>query len=80
MNWLLPRAFARLNQAGVYVTSIARPELFRDYLVDQLDHLTRDYDVKVSVGHSASEIPYAYVIENSGIHVGDIRVTEAVTQ
>ena len=35
----LPRAFARLNQPGVYATSIARPELFRDYLVDQLEHL-----------------------------------------
>ncbi len=72
----VPRAFARLNQAGAYATSIARPELFRDYLVDQLDHLSRDYDVKVSVGHSASEIPYAYVIENSGIHVGDIGTAE----
>ncbi|MFL6730835.1 MAG: AMP nucleosidase, partial [Sphingomicrobium sp.] len=59
------RAFARLNQPGSYATSIARPELFRDYLVDQLEHLGRDYDVTISVGRSASEIPYAYVIENS---------------
>ena len=70
------RAFARLNQPGTYATSIARPELFRDYLVDQLEHLARDYDVTVSVGRSASEIPYAYVIENSGIEVGDIGTTE----
>ena len=71
-----PRAFARLNQPGVYATSIARPELFRDYLVDQLEHLYRDYDVTISVGRSASEIPYAYVIENSGIQVGDIGTAE----
>src|SRR5690348_14071431 len=70
------RAFARLNQPGTYATSIARPELFRDYLVDQLEHLQRDYDVTVSVGRSASEIPYAYVIENSGIEVGDIGTAE----
>ena len=70
------RAFARLNQPGAYATSIARPELFRDYLVEQLEHLARDYDVKVSVGRSASEIPYAYVIENSGIQVGDIGTGE----
>src|SRR5437763_8617397 len=44
------RAFARLNQAGTYATSIARPELFREYLVDQLEHLALDYDVKVTVG------------------------------
>ena len=70
------RAFARLNQPGTYATSIARPELFRDYLVDQLEHLERDYDVTISVGRSASEIPYAYVIENSGIQVGDIGTAE----
>src|SRR6266550_3282738 len=70
------RAFARLNQAGVYATSIARPELFRAYLVEQLEHLARDYDVDISVGRSASEIPYAYVIENSGIEVGDIGTAE----
>src|SRR6185312_2585182 len=70
------RAFARLNQPGAYATSIARPELFRDYLVDQLEQLARDYDVAVSVGRSASEIPYAYVIENSEIQVGDIGTAE----
>ena len=36
----------------------------------------RDYDVNISVGRSASEIPYAYVIENSGIQVGDISTAE----
>ncbi len=70
------RAFARLTQPGAYATSVARPELFRDYLVEQLEHLGRDYDVAVSVGRSASEIPYAYVIENSGIQVGDIGTAE----
>ncbi len=70
------RAFARLNQPGTYATSIARPDLFRDYLVEQLEHLSRDYDVSISAGRSESEIPYAYVIENSGIEIGDIRTAE----
>ena len=35
----LSRAFARLNQPGSYATSIARPDLLRDYLVEQLEHL-----------------------------------------
>lgn len=70
------RAFARLNHAGTYATSIARPNLFRDYLVDQLEHLTRDYDVTISVGRSASEIPYPYVIEDSGIEIGGISTGE----
>ena len=72
----IPRAFARLNQPGVYATSIARPDLFRDYLIEQLEHLNRDYDVTISIGRSTSEIPYAYVIENSGIEVGDISTAE----
>jgi AMP nucleosidase len=70
------RAFARLSQPGTYATSIARPNLFREYLVDQIEHLVRDYDVRISVGPSASEIPYAYVIENSGIEVGNIGTAE----
>ncbi|HEX6071752.1 MAG TPA: AMP nucleosidase, partial [Sphingomicrobium sp.] len=73
---LLSRAFARLNQPGVYATSVARPDLFRDYLVDQLEHLVRDYDAEISVGRSASEIPYPYVLEDSGIEIGDIRASE----
>jgi AMP nucleosidase len=73
---LLARAFARLNQPGTYATSIARPDLFRDYLVEQLEHLVRDYDVSISVARSASEIPYAYVIEDSGIAIGDIGTAE----
>ncbi len=70
------RAFARLSQSGSYSSSIARPRLFRDYLLDQLEHLVRDYDVSISVGRSASEIPYAYVIEDSGIEIGDVGTAE----
>ena len=72
----IARAFARLSQPGTYASSIARPKLFRNYLVEQLQHLIRDYDVKISVGHSASEIPYPYVIEDSGIEVGEVGTAE----
>ena len=33
------RAFARLNQPGIYTTSIARPALLRPYLREQLERL-----------------------------------------
>ena len=66
------RAFARLTERGKYATSIARPSLFRDYLETQLEHLVSDYPVDVSVGRSKSEIPYAYVLDGSGIDLGDI--------
>ena len=70
------RAFARLNEAGCYASSIARPDLFRDYLAVQLQHLIDDYGVEVSVGRSSSEIPYPYVIDESGIEIGGVSTTE----
>ena len=73
---IVSRAFARIIEPGVYASSIARPALLRDYLLEQLEHLRRDYDVTISVGRSASEIPYAYVIEDSGIEIGDVGTAE----
>jgi AMP nucleosidase len=70
------RAFARLNEPGTYVSSIARPKLFRDYLTVQLQHLINDYGVEISVGRSESEIPYPYVIDESGIELGTVSSTE----
>ena len=59
------RAFGRLNQAGRYATSVARPRMFRKYLTEQLGYLIRDFPVDVTVGKSASEIPYPYVLDGS---------------
>jgi AMP nucleosidase len=72
------RAFGRLSQPGLYATSISRPHLFRKYLTEQLTYLIDDYDVQVSVGRSASEIPYPYVLDGSddlrldGAHAADL--------
>ncbi|MFL6756857.1 MAG: AMP nucleosidase [Sphingomicrobium sp.] len=70
------RAFARLNQPGIYTASIARPALFRAYLHEQLEHLIRDYPVKVSVGTSASEIPYPYVLDGGDLDLQGISTAE----
>ncbi|WP_037500995.1 AMP nucleosidase [Sphingomonas jaspsi] len=70
------RAFARLNQPGIYTTSIARPALFREYLREQLGHLVGDYQVKVSVGSSASEIPYPFVLDGGDLDLKGITTAE----
>jgi AMP nucleosidase len=70
------RAFARLNQPGVYASSIARPRLFRPYLTEQLGHLIRDYGVDVTVGRSASEISYPYVIDGAELELGGMSTAE----
>jgi AMP nucleosidase len=72
----LSRAFARLNQPGTYASSIARPALFRAYLQEQLEHLVRDYQVRISVGRSASEIPYPYVLDAAEMDLGGIGTAE----
>ena len=59
------RAYGRLNRRGVHATSITRPHLFRAYLAEQLRLLVEDYDVDISVGLSAQEIPYPYVLDGS---------------
>ena len=70
------RAFARFNQPGIYTTSVARPALLRGYLHGQLEHLVRDYPVRVSVGKSASEIPYPYVLDGAEIELGEVGAAE----
>jgi AMP nucleosidase len=59
------RSFGRLNQPGRYATSIAKPHFFRPYLIEQLSFLVQDYGVEVSVGPSASEIPFPYVLDGT---------------
>ena len=72
----LTRAFARLTAPGTYACSVARPALFRDYLRTQLEHLVKDYGVEVSVGKSRSEIPYAYVLDGSGINLDEVTAAD----
>ena len=60
------RAFGKLERAGVYASTITRPEFFRDYLIEQLELLMRDYELSVEVRRSESEIPYAYVWDQAG--------------
>ena len=59
------RAFGRLSEPGRYALSVTRPAFFRDYLIEQLGYLVRDYGVRVAVGPSAQEIPYPYVLDAS---------------
>lgn len=72
------RAFAKLQQPGVYETTITHPGPFRHYLLEQLRHLVADFDVELQVERSAQEIAYPYVLERteeiatSGITPGEL--------
>ncbi len=62
----LTRAFGRLSRGGTYACTITRPALFTDYLIEQLELLSADYDVHFEVARSAQEIPFPYVLDGSG--------------
>ncbi|MCV0381950.1 MAG: AMP nucleosidase [Erythrobacter sp.] len=57
------RAFGRLNAPGLYTTTVTRPRLFRDYLAEQLELISRNYEIEVEVGSSEQEIPFPYVLD-----------------
>jgi AMP nucleosidase len=59
----LNRSFARISRPGAYVTTVTRPDLFGDYLREQLTLLQRDYGVQIEVGRSSQEIPFPYVLD-----------------
>lgn len=61
------RSFGRLNEAGVYTTTITKPRLFADYLEEQLALLHEDYEVEIAVGPSTQEIPFPYVLDGVGM-------------
>ncbi len=56
-------SFGRLNDIGVYSTTITRPALFAPYLAEQISILEEQYDIEVEVGQSSQEIPFPYVLE-----------------
>ncbi len=59
------RSYGKLTEAGIYATTITNPELFRDYLVEQLELLFTDYDIEARVGPSENDIPYSYVLDGA---------------
>ena len=66
------RAFGRLSRSGTYACTVTRPALFTDYLIEQLELLSSDYEVRFEVVRSAQEIPFPYVIDG-GATLGTIR-------
>ena len=61
----LSRAYARLSRAGLYTTTLTRPDLYRTYLLEQLTLLEQDYGATFEVGRSRQEIPYPYVLDGA---------------
>ncbi len=72
----ISRAFARIALPGTYAITVTRPELFRDYLIEQLSLLQGDFEVELSVSRSAQEIPFPYVLDAADVAMADVSSTE----
>jgi len=66
------RAYARMSQPGHYAVTVTRPDLFRDYLIEQLSLLISDFEVELEVGRSQQEMPFPYVLDAADIPAADI--------
>ena len=70
------RAYARLHRAGDYATTVTRPALFRNYLIEQLDLLMADYNAEITAGRSTCEIPYPFVLDGADLRLDAAAASE----
>jgi AMP nucleosidase len=61
-------SYGHLPGPGVYTTTISRPHLFRDYLLEQIALIIRNHSVPVEVGESNVPIPLHFAF-SEGAHV-----------
>lgn len=59
------RAFGKFSEPGLYASSITQPDLFQDYLIDQLSFLSEDYDITIETGLSDTEIAFSTVLDGA---------------
>ncbi len=58
-------SFGHVSRPGTYATTITRPDLFRNYLTQQLDLLLANHHVPVQIGVSDTPIPVHFAVAGS---------------
>ncbi|RMH45590.1 MAG: AMP nucleosidase [Alphaproteobacteria bacterium] len=59
-------AFGHVSEPGEYATTVTRPDLFRNYLLQQIGLLVANHGVPVSVGPSQTPIPIHFAVAAGG--------------
>jgi AMP nucleosidase len=62
-------AFGHVSMPGEYSTTVTRPDLFRQYLIQQIGLLMRNHDVGVAIGHSTTPIPVHFAMTGAKLSV-----------
>jgi AMP nucleosidase len=70
-------SFGHVAQPGTYSTTITRPDLFRKYLIQQIDLLMKNHGVSVEIGPSDTPIPVHFAVAgNPGVSIPQEGVLE----
>ncbi len=65
-------AYGHVAAPGVYATTITRPDLFEDYLVEQLGLVIKNHGVPVTVSESQTPIPLHFAFLNNTYVEGSV--------
>ena len=55
-------SFGHVAEPGTYATTITRPDLFRNYLIQQIGLLMENHDVPIWIGPSETPIPVHFAV------------------
>ena len=55
-------SFGHVSSPGTYATTVTRPDLFRNYLVQQIELLVENHGVPVEIGPSDTPIPVHFAV------------------
>ncbi|MGJ8582962.1 MAG: AMP nucleosidase [Marinosulfonomonas sp.] len=58
-------SFGHVAVPGVYSTNVTRPDLFKNYLIQQIDLLIKNHGVAVTIGLSLTPIPVHFAVANN---------------
>jgi AMP nucleosidase len=63
-------SFGHVSSPGTYATTVTRPDLFRHYLIQQIELLVQNHGVTVQIGPSDTPIPVHFAVTaNTGVAV-----------
>ncbi|NUB45197.1 AMP nucleosidase [Fertoebacter nigrum] len=62
-------SFGHVAQPGTYATTVTRPDLFRNYLVQQIGLLVQNHGVPVVIGLSDTPMPVHFAVAGQTVNV-----------
>ncbi len=55
-------SYGFLSRSGVYSTTVTRPDIYKEYLLEQFELIIKNHDVKIQIGVSNTPIPLHFAL------------------